>query len=164
MSLYYVNVTIHVLAAFIWLGGLLFLGLVGAPALRSVEPASLRADIFKRIGLQFRPVGWTAIAILIATGIVNLHYRGLLTWAVLGDGQFWGSAYGLALAWKILSVVGLVAGSAVHDFVLGPAASRAASDSPEALRYRRQASWVARANALFAIILLLAAVRLTRGI
>ena len=164
MSLYYINVTIHVLAAFLWLGGLLFLGFVGAPALRKVEPPALRADIFKRIGLQFRPVGWTAIVVLLATGGINLHFRGLLTWAVLGNGDFWVSAYGTALMWKILAVTGIVLGSAVHDFVLGPAASRAEPDSPEAVVNRRRASWVARINAVFALILLMAAVRLTRGV
>ena len=31
---YYLIVTLHVLAALLWLGGMFFLGLVGAPALR----------------------------------------------------------------------------------------------------------------------------------
>jgi uncharacterized membrane protein len=35
-ALYYVNVTIHVLAAMLWLGGMFFLGVVGAPVLRAI--------------------------------------------------------------------------------------------------------------------------------
>jgi putative copper export protein len=35
---YYINVTIHVLAAMLWLGGMFFLGAVGAPVLRTIEP------------------------------------------------------------------------------------------------------------------------------
>jgi hypothetical protein len=46
-ELYYVNVTIHVLAAMLWLGGMFFLGIVGAPALRSVEPPPLRQRLFR---------------------------------------------------------------------------------------------------------------------
>ena len=87
----------------------------------------------------------------------------MLTWAVLGNGEFWGSPYGTALMWKILAVTGIVVGSAIHDFMLGPAASRAEPDSLEAVVNRRRASWVARINSVFALILLLAAVRLTRG-
>src|SRR5678815_1418459 len=45
-SLYFLNVTVHLLAAFVWLGGMLFLGLVGAPVLRGVAPAALRQQLF----------------------------------------------------------------------------------------------------------------------
>jgi len=41
--LYYVNVTLHVLGAMLWLGGMFFLGVVGIPVLRAIEPASLRS-------------------------------------------------------------------------------------------------------------------------
>jgi uncharacterized membrane protein len=56
--LYYLNVTVHVLAAFLWLGGMFFLGAVGAPVLRRLEPPELRARIFRELGQQFRSVGW----------------------------------------------------------------------------------------------------------
>jgi uncharacterized membrane protein len=79
MSWYFVSVTIHVLAAMLWLGGLLFLAAVGAPVLRRVEPASLRAELFERLGTQFRNVGWVAIAVLVVTGVANLYFRGLST-------------------------------------------------------------------------------------
>jgi len=41
--MYYLNVTIHVLAAMVWLGGMLFFAAVGAPVLRKVESPQLRA-------------------------------------------------------------------------------------------------------------------------
>lgn len=37
MSWYYLNVTVHLLAALFWLGGMMFLGLVGARVLRTVS-------------------------------------------------------------------------------------------------------------------------------
>ena len=35
-ELYYLSVTLHLLAALSWLGGIFFLALVGAPVLRAV--------------------------------------------------------------------------------------------------------------------------------
>ena len=46
-ALYYINVTIHVLAAMLWLGGMFFLGAVGAPVLRAIEPT--RGQIQMRV-------------------------------------------------------------------------------------------------------------------
>src|SRR5665647_975936 len=94
---YYINVTIHVLAAFIWLGGMFFLALVGAPVLRAVEPVALRQVLFDQLGRRFRSVGWITIGVLIVTGIANLHFRGLLhAQAVWANSAFWRSPWGMA--------------------------------------------------------------------
>lgn len=162
MSLYYLNVTVHVLAALLWLGGMFFLAAVGAPALRELD-APLRAELFRRLGEQFRRVGWVAIGVLILTGIANLQFRGMLSWDVLGSGAFWATSYGHALAWKLGAVAAMLVASAVHDFVLGPAASRERPGTPEALRLRRRAALLARLNALAGVIVVIAAVRLARG-
>lgn len=161
--LYWLNVTLHVLAAFVWLGGMLFLALVGAPVLRAVEPAALRAELFQRIGKRFRAVGWFAIAILLVTGVGNLAFRGLLSADALGSGAFWSGRYGTTLGWKLALVAAMVAISAVHDFVDGPRASRLAPGTPAALRARRRSMWLARVNAGLGVALLAVAVRLTRG-
>jgi putative copper export protein len=162
VSLYYANVTLHLLAALLWLGGMFFLGVVGAPVLRNVEPASLRAELFTRLGERFRTVGWTAIAALILTGLLNLHFRGMLG-ATLLERTFWSSPYGRALAWKLSAVVTMLAISAVHDFVVGPAAARVTPGAPGADALRKRAAWLARINALIGVGLVAAAVRLARG-
>lgn len=160
---YYVNVTIHVLAAMLWLGGMFFLGVVGAPALRAVEPAALRQRLFQELGVRFRTVGWISITILVLTGLVNLHYRGWLHWdGVLASAAFWKTTVGTALAIKLLSVTVMIVVSAVHDFVLGPLAGRIAAGSPEAIAFRRRAALLARVNALLGVIVVVAAVRLPR--
>lgn len=160
---YFITITIHVLAAIIWLGGMLFLALVGAPVLRQVEPPALRARLFQQLGLRFRTVGWIALGVLIVTGVLNLHLRDLLRWEILGSGVFWGGAYGTALAVKLSAVAIMLVLSLLHDFVLGPAASRVPPGSDAALALRRRASWLARVNAMVALVLIIAAVRLTRG-
>lgn len=163
MSLYYLNVTLHLLAALLWLGGMFFLAAVGAPVLRAVEPPELRSRLFQRLGERFRSVGWIAIVLLLLTGVGNLYLRHLLDWEILGDPAFWSSRYGVALAWKLGAVAVMLAIQAVHDFWLGPLAGRAAPGSPEAVRARRGAAWLARVNAIVGIVLVLAAVRLARG-
>jgi uncharacterized membrane protein len=156
---YYVVVTIHVLAAMLWLGGMLFLGVVGAPVLRAIEPPALRQRLFQELGLRFRTIGWIAI-----TGVIMLHLRGLLHWSgVFGSAAFWRTALGTALAAKLAAVVTMIVVSAVHDFLLGPAAGRATPGSPEAVALRRRAALLARANALVGLLLVIAAVRLARG-
>ena len=105
-SLYYANVTVHVLAAMLWVGGMFFLGLIGAPVLRAVEPPALRQRLFQELGLRFRTTGWWAIGILLVTGVVNLHYKGWLGWdGVLGSPLVWQTPMGHALAIKLVAVV-----------------------------------------------------------
>jgi len=162
LSLYTVNVTIHVLAAMIWLGGMLFLAVVGAPVLRRVESAELRTRIFRDMGVRFRRTGWVCIATLVLTGILNLRFRGVLHEAILGSPDFWGSPYGRSLAVKLGAVAGMVALAAIHDFVHGPRASGLEAGTPQALASRRRAALLGRANALLGIVVIWAAVRLAR--
>jgi uncharacterized membrane protein len=163
-SLYLVNITVHVLAAMFWLGGMFFLGLVGAPVLRSIEPPSLRQKLFNDLGVRFRTAGWIAIAVLLVTGIGNLYFRGWLSWNdILASPEFWGSDTGRVLALKLVGVTAMLVASAVHDFALGPAASREVAGSPGALALRRRSALLARVNALVGIVVVVAAALLARG-
>ena len=161
---YHVVVTLHVLAALLWLGGMFFLGVVGAPVLRAIDPPALRQSLFHLLGVRFRTVGWVAIAVLLVTGTIMLRARGLMAWSgVLGSAAFWRTPLGVALAFKLASVVTMIVVSAVHDFLVGPAASRAAAGSDEAIALRRRAALLARLNALVGLLLVVAATRLARG-
>jgi uncharacterized membrane protein len=162
-EIYLLNVTVHVLAAMLWLGGMFSLALAGAPVLREVEPPALRAMLFARIGRRLRGVGWGAIAVLVATGIGNLAFAGAFRGGRILSSELWRSAYGHTLALKLAAVAAMIAVSAVHDFWLGPLAGRLTPGSPEALRARTRASWLARINAVIGIVVVIAAVRLARG-
>ena len=161
---YYVNVTVHVLAAMLWLGGMLFLGVVGAPVLRAVDPPELRQTLFHQLGLRFRTVGWWAIGVLLVTGVLNLYFRG---WfdpsAPLGHAAFWQSGPGHALMAKLSAVVVMLVVSAIHDFGIGPRAGREIPGSSRALELRRRAALLARVNAAIGVVVVIAAVRLARG-
>ena len=163
-ALYLSNVAIHVLAAMLWLGGMFFLGVVGAPTLRSIGPAELRQSLFQQLGVRFRRVGWWAIGVLIVTGTINLYFRGWLRWdGVLGSQRFWASAAGHALALKLIAVAAMLVVSSLHDFVLGPRAGSAAPGSPQALALRSQAARLARLNGMLGVVVVVAAVWLARA-
>jgi len=163
-TLYHLAVFIHVMAALIWLGGMFFVALVGAPVLRKVEPPELRVKLFQDLGLRFRNVGWTALGVLVVTGVWILHLRGVLRLETLADPVWWSTSFGRALGWKLTAVVIMVVVSALHDFVFGPRAGRTSGDDPAArARHRRLAIHLARLNAGVGILLVYWAVRLARG-
>jgi copper resistance protein D len=162
MSLYLISVTLHVLAALLWLGGMFFFALVGAPVLRTIASDALRAELFTKLGERFRIVGWIAIAVLLVTGVLNLHFRHVLAWDVLGSGEFWSTPFGSALKWKLGAVAAMLVVQGVHDFHLGPASGRALPGTEEAVRLRKRAAKLARASAILGLIVVVAAVRLVR--
>lgn len=163
-TLYYISVTVHVLATMLWLGGMFFVGLIGAPVFRAIEPPALRQRVFHQLGLRFRRMAWWTIGALVVSGAVNLYYRGWLHWHGVWDSrQFWSTSVGQTLAVKLSIVALMVAISAIHDFILGPRAGSMTPGSPAALAFRQRAALLARANAILGVLLVAAAVRLVRG-
>lgn len=160
--MYSLTVTVHLLATLFWLGGAFFLGIVGAPALRGLDPP-LRSRLFREIGVRFRTSGWVAIIVLIITGVLNLHFRGLLGLALHGGSDFWLSPTGRMLAWKLGLVAAMISLAAIHDFWLGPLAGRLPAESVEHRRLRAWVAWMGRANAILGVLLVYVATRLVRG-
>ena len=161
-TVYFLTVTAHVLAALVWLGGMFFFAIV-APILRGIEDDALRASLFDSLGRRFRTVGWVCIALLLATGLAQLHLRGWWGGAFWGTSAVWSTALGHALAWKLGLVTMMLALQGVHDFWLGPAAGRATPGSEGARALRLRAAWLARINALLGVLLVYFAVRVARG-
>lgn len=164
--LYLTSVWIHILAATIWIGGLFFIVLVVVPWLRrggegAVDPGAFLRDT----GERFRSVGWLCFALLLVTGTFNLWLRGVTLDSVT-DPSWWTSPFGAAVGLK-LAVFGLVvAVSVVHDFVVGPRATRIMRSDPrsdEAARLRRRASLLGRLNGVLALVLVALGVVLVRG-
>ena len=156
-------VFLHLLAAFVWLGGLFFLALVGAPVLRREAPSELRPILFRAIGLRFRWVGWISLAVLGGTGVGILGLRGVLRWEVLGDPAWWGTGWGRALAWKLAAVGLMLALTAIHDWLEGPGRRASTTTNRPVPRGRRMATLLARGSVLVALPLVYWAMRLARG-
>jgi uncharacterized membrane protein len=164
---YQISVYLHILAAIVWIGGMLFLGLVVVPATRGLPPPE-RGRLFVAVGRRFRAVGWVAIAVLLVTGVVNLRERGV-TWHAFTSGQLWDSRFGQILAVKLALVAIMIALSLFHDFVLGPRLTRVLTHpGPDAAlaaaNLRRRTSWLARLSTLLGLLVVAAAVALVRGL
>lgn len=163
-TLYLVSVWLHILAATTWIGGMAFLVLVVVPWLRSGGKTDA-AVFLRETGMRFRNVGWVCFLILLVTGTFNLWVRGVR----LGDFtriDWLTSRFGTLVLLK-LSVFALILGcSALHDFVLGPNATRAIAEDPRsaaAERARRQASRLGRVNVVLALIVVALGVMVVRG-
>jgi uncharacterized membrane protein len=134
-----------VLAAIVWIGGMLFIALVLVPVARRLSDPGLRARLVHAAGVRFRTVGWVALGALVATGLLNLWLHPFL----LGSPRFHA---------KLALVVLALVLSVVHDFLLGPRAG--APGAAPALRAR--ASWVARVNVVVVLVVVLLGLSLLR--
>lgn len=155
----FLNVWLHILAAVIWIGGMLFLSLVAVPVLRQVDSPLLRADLFRKMARRFRRLVWICIAVLVLTGIVNVAYYG---------NTAPGSPYLKVLSIKLGLVAVLIVLGVAHDFVIGPRAARAQSrdglpPTGTDLLMVQLAPWVGRFNLLLGVIILVLAAALTRS-
>jgi putative copper resistance protein D len=117
--LYATLVVFHVLAAAVWIGGTVALVFAGIPVLRQL-PDEQRAHSVRALGRRWRPIGWGALAVLLASGV----------WLAFG---YWGAddpdvlfktEDGHILIAKALLFLTLVTSVALHDFVLGPRLNR----------------------------------------
>jgi putative copper export protein len=109
--------TVHVLSAAVWVGGSVALVVVGVPAIRATE-GEARATAMRKLGRRWRPLGWTAMGVAVLSGLWLSDRHGAFHSAVLE------TAFDRWLMVKSGLVVLLVAGSVVHDYVLGPRLQR----------------------------------------
>lgn len=162
--LYLISVWTHILAATIWIGGMLFLVLVVVPWLRS--GARTNAGLFlKETGERFRTVGWVCFGVLLVTGTFNLWFRGVRL-SDFARPEWLTSPFGKTVLVKLGAFAFVLLVSAIHDFVVGPQATRlltADPDSSAARQTRRRASLLGRCNVLLGLVLVAAGVLLVRG-
>lgn len=162
---YIASIALHIIAACLWVGGMLFLVLVLVPALRRLQDRALAVQLMRETGRRYRSVGWATLVVLMFTGTTNLLARGIGT-ATLLSPEFWRSPFGSVLAFKLGTVLIILILSALHDFFVGPRASEALRrqpNDPAALRWRACASWFGRVNLVLALIVVVCGVMLVRG-
>ena len=153
-------ISLHILAAVVWVGGMLFLSLVLAPLVRSRKAAPEFMAMFRSAALRFRVVSWTAIGVLLLTGPMLLLQRGI----PLAAPSSWPHLVRLKLA-----LVGLLLLLTVsHDLVFGPRISHAVA-VPESSRtvwdhlVVRTARWLPRVSLLLALAVVVTAAALARS-
>ena len=103
-----VLVTVHLLAAAVWVGGSTALVFAGVPAVQTLE-GEARGRAMKEIGLRWRPLGYGALLVAALTGV-----------ALAARDWEHRPAFQIVFWVKVVLAVALVAVSYLHNFVLGP--------------------------------------------
>jgi len=123
---------LHVLSASVWVGGTVALVFVGVPAIRKLE-GEARATAMRALGRRWRPLGWSAMAVAVLSGLWLTELHGGFSRASLE------TDFDRTLIAKSVLVALLVGGALVHDYVLGPRLQnelRAADPAAPATRRR----------------------------
>lgn len=158
--MYFALVWLHLLAAVVWIGGMLFLSLVLAPVMRSRAAVPEWPAMFRTAALRFRWMVYGAIVVLLSTGPLLVYERGVLLLSPAG--------WPPALQLKLALVVVLLMLTAVHDLVLGPQMRSLAAKSDQMRTPWEQAltivsAWLPRVSVLFSLAVLAAAAVLARS-
>ena len=104
---------IHLVAAAIWVGGSLFIGIVFSPLLKTMTNSiEERMQIMIRVGRRFNKIAVPSLIILMATGLYSSHV--LLSKPDL----LVATSYGTFLIIKILLVIALIITYIVHVRVI----------------------------------------------
>lgn len=120
------------LSASVWVGGTVALVFVGVPAIRGLE-GEARATAMRTLGRRWRPLGWSAMAVAILSGLWLTERHGGFNRAALD------TDFDRTLIVKSVLVALLVAGGILHDYVLGPRLQRALRErDPTAPATRRR--------------------------
>jgi hypothetical protein len=134
-------VWVHVVAAALWLGGLLQAVHLLVPALARGERGLLA------VLLRGRAVTWAAFTVLLATGLANLQHVGLTRW----------------LALKVLLALGALSVAAHRDFALLPAARAALGRGVEPAAALRRVRLFDRVLAVLGLAIVFLAAGVARG-
>lgn len=146
----------HIISAILWIGGMLFLTLVLAPFLQSLQDPTEKSRIYQVVGKKYRFWGWAAIVTLLVTGpIILFKIYGVYPQAAF-SAPFHSSPLGRAVSVKLGLVAIIVISSFTHDFWLGPRAR----NSPD---YSRIAKIFGRSNLIIALAIVIMAVIIRAG-
>lgn len=152
-------VWIHLLAAVVWVGGMVFLSVVLVPVLKRDGDFARHVALFRTVAYRFRAVVWGAMGILVATGSVMAMGRSI----PLTEPWQWPTIF----VAKISMVSFLFTLTLLHDLVVGPQVRRilGTTEADRSSRDRmlvRYSALVPRLSLLVALLVLLLAVVLAR--
>ncbi len=154
-TVYLISVFVHVICAAFWIGGMLFIPLVLVPGIKQ-QPN--RVLLLHKTGIKFRFYGWLAVTILIISGVLNFHFRGLPFTIAF----FTSTSYGKLLSIKLVLFVVMLLVSGIHDFYFGMK-SIDEMQQTSGNRLKMLARWTGILNLLLALIIAFLGVSISRG-
>ena len=108
-----VTMLFHLIAVALWLGAIVFFLVVSGPAVYELEPAiAIKTMNQSRIGLEL--ISWSAIALLLLTGVINLALR------MQGSAPFTGESYVVLLSTKLFLFGAMAMHHGLQVFKYGP--------------------------------------------
>ncbi len=165
--MYFLNVWIHILAAAVWTGGLIYTAAVAVPFALS-HPVEERQRILRGLARRFRWIGWGSIAVLFITGFGNLTLR---LSPIRLEQIFNGDVFdpekverliAIWLPWKLMLVIVMIGLLGFHD-ITSSRAAKVYEGSSDGAPGNRMGSRAAALATLVAILVLYVSVRLVRG-
>ena len=133
---------LHLLGMVVWLGGVLYQAHILLPMARRSGTATF-ADAARRQ----RPVGWTALALVVLTGFYNVTQLGPVE-KVMESGA------GLLLAGKFILVLIVIAVAGQRDFTQLVRLELALKTNEDPTASLRAVAWLDRLTILLAIIIM----------
>jgi uncharacterized membrane protein len=112
-------ISLHLLAATLWLGHMFVWSLVVGPAQKRIEPPHT-AELLREHSLYLGALGWPALTVLVATGLYLLSQRGTSLGDLITGAAF--SADGHALTIKLAAVLFMIVYQAVWGHRRAPVA------------------------------------------
>lgn len=140
MNLALLALWVHVMGVIVWIGGVMYQAHVLGPAARAGG-----APAFAEAARRARPVAWTAIALVVLSGLYNVTRLGPLE-RVMETGA------GLALAGKLFLVLLAIALAAQRDFARVPALARALAAGGDGAGELRAIAWLDRVLLALAVV------------
>ncbi|MBI4470004.1 MAG: hypothetical protein HY650_11860 [Acidobacteria bacterium] len=165
--MYQVDVWLHVLMASVWVGGLLYTGMIVVPFTAGFAPEE-RRQIMRGLARRFRWIGWGALTLAVLTGIAGLALRlstvrmGQLLNGEAFDPDKMNASVVAWLPWKLFLVASMVLLMLLHD-VLSLRAAQSLQVSCGSDPRSRIGTIAASMATLVALAVLYVSVRLAHG-
>jgi uncharacterized membrane protein len=145
-GLYLASVSLHILAAMTWTGGMVAFVALVMPFFRGRSEAE-RTRFLDWFGPRFETMSWICLAILAITGTFNLWSRGVQPSDFLRP-EWRATSFGTVLMWKLGLVALVTMLSAMHA----------------RMHSKAQARWLGRSLLVIGVAIVAMAVMLVRAI
>lgn len=141
----------HLAAAMVWIGGMVFLIFIAAPSLKKLVSPEMQAILYKDIGRRFKLIGWICIFILILTGPINIYHH-VTSHHMIDDGE---NSFHSIIVLKLGLVLIMILLSLIHDFVLGPLLGERIREGVQPSMFLKLiVPWMARINLILGLIVI----------
>jgi putative copper export protein len=143
--------SLHLIAAAVLAGGLVFLGVAAGVARRTI-PDAQRIAFFRMLGWRFAILAGASALVIAATG-ADMAADRLADWSALVD-----TDYGRILLAKIVLFALVLIEAAIHSFALGPRVSRLREEllaSPGEVALQRRLRRTAAVSGIVSALMLL---------